>query len=313
MAGNSRPIWKDTIVTLTSGATTGVAFRIQTNGTTIYTGTCWPKPGTSVAKVKINDICADYLANVFPLEGTDKDCVSFSVQAYISNTWTTIYTTDFYRDWSYDRSRTPGSSAPCDPVLDIVHPLQYLPLWSANGSYAWTDTLAGGTTSAGSASNAGNFYFRDLSGVSNLASVAANGRTYKVADLCGGYVLYYLNGFGGWDSLPVQGRTMRSLALNRHTKEVMYNNDPAAYARGRDNYVTEVDAEYLFNIGPLNSQQSARMWHLLGSTFVYVHDIEAGQIYPLLLTDTAHEIKDRRGEMHFYELKAVIAQERLRR
>jgi hypothetical protein len=55
------------------------------------------------------------------------------------------------------------------------------------------------------------------------------------------------------------------------------------------------------------------MHHLTGSTFVYLHDITTGRVHPVTLTASSAERKTRAGVLHFYEIEAQLAQERIRR
>lgn len=316
------PIWLDYYVTLDSSASTGVAFRILCDGAVIYSGVSWPRPDSTEVSVKINDICADYLTRALPLEGSDYYDMTFTVQKYDtgSSAWVDVEEVTFTRNWSYDDSFDVDSDVPVAPITKRLHPSQYLPIFSNNGTFE--ATIYGDYTidfnldfaTAGYVSylSDGITYFLDLSQYSNLGTIVANGITYKVEDLCGGYVLYYINAYGGWDSLPIEGNTSIVDALTRYTKEKVYNNGTYP-ARGKDNYVNEVERRFKFNIGPLTADEASRMHHLLNSTYVYLHDIEKGRIHPLVLTGTSYETKERRGVFHFYQVEAALAQDRTRR
>ena len=54
------PIWKDKFVNLGSYASR--YFRIQAGGTTIYSGRAYRAASSGSLFVRINDICADYIA-----------------------------------------------------------------------------------------------------------------------------------------------------------------------------------------------------------------------------------------------------------
>ena len=62
------PIWKDKIIDL---GFPSVQFRIYDwdNSVSLYDGVAHAKPGEQTAKVRINDICADYLENILPTLG----------------------------------------------------------------------------------------------------------------------------------------------------------------------------------------------------------------------------------------------------
>ena len=311
MASYTLPIWKDTYITLSNNTTTGVRFRIQSSGAVIYTGTCWPRPGTTQAIVKINDICADYLSRALPLTGDDYYSATFTPQVYSGGSWSNLDTYTFVRDWSYDNTRILGTDKPVAPVTDLVHPAGYLPLFSFDGNFA-ASIVVGGATTSYTDSDVGNTQFLDLGDYPGWTEITANGETYHPAPLCGGFALYYINALGGWDTLPVMGRTQRSADATRYTREQVYDNRYYA-SRGTENYVTELQERFVLTIGPLTTEQSVRMGHLLGSTFVYLHDIAEGRVLPLVLTGGTIEHKDRAGVLHTYEVEAALAAERLRR
>jgi len=311
----TQAIWKDAVAILPGTlAVHGVPFRIETGGNIIYQGRAYLRPGGgNNPRVRINDICADFLQNNYPPEAADYDHLTFDVKAEISpGTWVGSGTFTLYRDWSYDPSRVPGTDIPVDPLLDIVHPGQYLPIYSDNGTFNYSYTESDGSAHSGYLSHAGNWYFKILTSIPDLATITANGHTYRVADLCGGYVFYYINAYGGWDSLVVQGRTARGGDITRYDKEVVYDN-AQAYARGRFTYVNDIVERYRCSVGPMNSAQSHKIGHLLCSPFVYLHDIDSGLVRPVTLKATAYDIEDQRGRLHYYDVEATLAQQRLRR
>ena len=321
------PIWKDYFITLFGGAAgKPVDFSVYCKDSPIYTGRAFPRPGSNYPSIRVNEICADYLTRALPIVGNDYYGAEFRVTY---NGLSSAFT--MARDWSYESTFTPGTDAPMFPVVPILHPGQYLPIWAPEGAYTATlilrpaspgdfcndfndDFLYFGATSivVTKSDLEGDFQFLDLSAYSNLAAVQVNGITYQVADLCGGYVLYYINAYGGWDSIPVQGRTIRTDTITRYNREDVYSNG-FYYNRGKENYVNEVEEKFKFVIGPLTTEQSARMPHLLGSTFVYLHDIDKGRIHPLNLTAATIEHKTRPGALHFYEVEASLGQNRTRR
>lgn len=329
----AQPIWLDTTVVLRA-TTGGTRWRIRKGvSDVIFTGYAFPAPGDDMPEVRINDICASFLPAVFPLEGADTVGAGFYVDAWDGSDWQQQLYVVFCRDWSYGRDEVDTSAAGAfsAPVAKLVHKDGYLPVYSPGGSGSATlklippgsgdfngdynqDFLNGVPTTVELAwtDASGDWKMLDLSDYEGLYEVDANGLVYQIANLCGGYVLYYLNALGGWDALPVTGRVIRSEDYARHTVETVYNN-ASVMARGKRDYVTEITPRYRLNVGPLSSDDAARIGQLTGSTLVYLHDIVAGEIRPVVLTGGAVEIKDRRGAMHTYEITAALAQNRIRR
>lgn len=326
MATYTQPIWKDADVVLAVDET-AIEYRIQVKKgntwETIFQGKAFARPGMTNPTVRINDICSDYLTKELPLLGhADQYDGTFKVEYWMYDDWYEKDTYIFTRDWSYDLGFAPATDIPVDPVVLGLNPDQYLPLFSRDGVFA--ATIRGGDFNEDfnldfSAANwyvsqisDGVTYFLDLSQYPGWSTIEANGLVYKAADLCGGFVLYYINAYGGWDSLPVAGRAVKVDGITRHNRDVVYNNGSYT-ARGRDNFVNEIQERFRLYVGMIGSEAAKRMHHLIGSTFVYLHDLEKGRVYPVVLTATSHEHQTRVGMLANYELEAVIAQDRIRR
>lgn len=326
------PIWKDYYVmledTLENVPATGLLYRIEVDGNLVFTGRAFPAPDDSELYVRINDVLATYLTATMPLDRTDRDYIAVRVFAYKNTEWVRCHTDAylyFRRDWSYDPTFD-DDYAPIRRILRRVSPLQYLPVWADDGEFSMTahfstaegdynldfngDYFVSGEHSEEyDESGSGQWTFVPLSDYLGADSFEANGETYT-PDCCCAFILYYLNAYGGWDFLPVEGKTNETDALTRYTNDVVYNNQ-AAINRGRFNYVNELAHKYTFFTGWLTEQQSANMHHLLNSPLVYVHDIKAGVVRPLVLTNSTTEHKN--GRLNQYTIEAQLAQDRLRR
>lgn len=324
----ANPIWKDYILDLGASADP-ILYRIRVfeDGawTTIYEGRAYPRPGAANVLVKINGVCADYLTRAWPSAVEDDWYEArFKVETYDpdTDTWDEEDDVTFTRDWSYDSDFDPGTDIPVVPVLDVFNPGQLLPIFSDSGEFEanlqsgdfnedFNDDFSGEAWYEDFERD-GYTYMLDLKDYPGVETITANGRKYKVGNFCGGFVLYYINAYGGWDFLPVQGRTAQFDDLTRYNREKAYENT-AYINRGTENYVNEIRERYVLNVGPLTSDQSSRMHHLIGSTFVYLHDIVKDRIHPVTLSVTSAERKTRAGVLHTYQIEAVVAQDRTRR
>lgn len=338
------PIWKDYPVTLGTGDAYDYEIRLNDNsGDIIYTGRAYKRPGADSVIVRVNDICAAYLTERLPALNIPAGFTSFAVaqtfvvRAYVSGSWTTKATIYFYNDWSYDHGFNPATMPLSDPITGELDPNQHL-VFSTLPASSLTAVLTfeDGTTStiviqiARSAdfNNDFNEDFAlidtaahggaaviDLSAFTGLVSVTIGTMTYKVRqDECPRYALYYVNAYGGWDSLLIDGNDRRIDTYDRHTMEMDYDNaDPAA--RGRDDYAIEVTPNLELHTGYLTDEQSARMHHLLGSTQVYLCDLPTGVVRPLVLTNTECEFKRfKTGHtLNAYTITAQVAQQFVRR
>lgn len=332
-------IWKDYFVTL--GTADTISFRIKVQdaqGQVIYSGKSHKKPGQTDNSIRINDICADYLTNALPaLSQAEFSALSFPlnfvVEAYLSGSWTTKGQVQFINDWSYDNSYNPTTMGMSFPVTDRIDSRQWLVFTALNVStITATLTFTDGTTSqviipveisadfsddfntdfAISARSAGSgTAVFDLSAWDNVASVTINGKTWNVVTDCKEWVLYYVNAFGGWDSLLIEGSTIEMDTLTRHTREMEYDNS-SSLNRGRRNYVNEITKSYTLHTSWLSDSESYRMSHLLNSTEVYLYNINTGEMMPIVLTNTTTEYKTYKGNggrLVNYTIEATIAQE----
>lgn len=334
------PIWKDYYVNF--GTANIVQYRIVVDSVVIYNGKAYKRPGATDNIIRINDICADYLQNVLPTlsqaEFSEIDMpVTFDIQRCSSGTWTSYDDVQFINDWSYDSSYDPttmGMAAPINGHFDARQWLVYTALSAsqitaeihlvdgssfsviipieitADFNADFNEDFAKSARSAGS----GTAVF-DLAEWGDVEYITIGNARYDVVTDCAEYALYYVNAYGGWDSLLIEGNTRVTDNLTRHTKETEYDNQETS-ARGREDYVIEIEKTYSLVTGWLADDESARMHHLLNSPDVYLYNINSGEMMSVILknTQTEHKtFKGNGGKMVNYTIEASLAQERLRR
>lgn len=335
----SWPIWKDFDANF--GAVDSADFRITVGnaaGSTtrlVYSGTAHRKPGESVLKVRINDICANHMSSdyytfrVLDSDGTAKEVVGML--------W----------DWSYEQ-RNPMSvfsdkffTAPitrmCASNQLLMLTVFTLPqvwdikvrIYGADGNVVTVDVETktetelleaygfgfalpvGGTRVRNYALNVGDypdalrveFFLDDLWSLS-----------YEVDRECYSHVLYYINAYGGWDSLLLRGRMGRETGIKRSTYGRPYDNKVAT-ERGTVNYLNELTHNLMLRTGWLTDEGASHIDHLLGSTNVYLRDLSTGSMTPLVINETSVAHKTFRGEgaaLVSYEISATEAQKGMR-
>lgn len=346
------PIWKDKIIDLLSGS---VQFRIFDPNTNIslYDGVANARPEESTAKVRVNDICADYLDNILPTlvngDVTSLAMKAFDVQTRQGEYWSTIEQVTFVNDWSYDydhNSSLSGISYPINGHIDSRMPI----LFSAYDKAQVTATIylngtsqsvvfpisGGGGGGGGSNGDFNNDFDSDFliggggggggtggygtlaiqaSSYSNLDRIVIGGNTYKVVTDCAKYALYYVNAYGGWDFFLIEGNTLEADNLKRFTREVEYDNRVISN-RGIHNYVNEITKGFTFHTGWLFDDQGERMHHLINSTDVYLYDIANGDMIPVTIPSTTCEYrtyKNQGNKLVNYTIQVEVAQNRVRR
>ena len=336
------PIWKDYFVTLGTGVVIPFRIRVQDqNGNIIYNGKSHIKPGETNNSIRINDICADYLTNALPaLSQAEFSALSFPLNFVVETFleyWTIAGQVQFMNDWSYDDSYNPATMGMSFPVNGRIDSRQWLVYTAYNAStITATLTFTDGTTSqvtipveisadfsddfntdfarSARAAGSGTAVF-DLSAWDNVASVTINGKTWEVVTDCKERVVYYVNAYGGWDSLLIEGNTIETDSLKRYTREMEYDNR-SIQNRGTQNYVNEITKSYTLHTSWMSDAESLRMHHLLNSPEVYLFNINTGDMIPVVLNNTTTEYKTYKnngGRLVNYTIDATLAQERIRR
>lgn len=335
----TQAIWKDKYVTLGNGSP--LNYRIKVGNNVIYSGKAFKRPNATDNIIRINDICADYLENVLPTlsaaQFTALGEVAFETQVQSSSTWTTKDTTTFINDWSYDYDHdveTDGMSFPINGHLDGRQLLLFT-AYNASQVEA-TFHYADGTSSfqiipieiTDDYDPSFNLDFArslrgpmsgtaviDLSNKVDLVSVEIDGMTYEVVGSCAKYALYYINAYGGWDSLLIEGVTSETDNVTRHNREHDYDNTNATN-RGTENYLNEIDKTYSINTGWMSEESSLRMHHLLNSTMVYMYDFAKAKMIPVVVNNTTTQyktFKSNQGQALNYTIEVSVAHSRIRR
>lgn len=333
MAVPLAPIWKDRIVTLDTGVDYA-DFEIRLNsasGTVIYFGRSYRKPGGTGIKARINDVCSAFLRTHAP-----------EMQPFV-NFYTLVggVTKDavcFIGDWSYDYGYTPTAGKLLnDPVLMEVDPRQLIlaSVYPKSGGNPVTASFSGATpvsqtvydaydfddeTGDNAASGAGGTIVIDMTNHSAATSVAlaAGGDTltFQVRkNACGRWCIHYVNAFGGWDWLLLDGTANFREGLEHHVALVDHSNELRS-ARGRKDYAIDVTPSWTLRTGYLTTDQSSRMHHLLTSPEAYLQDLADGAMIPVILTDAEAERQTYKGngrQLCQYTFTAQLAQEFVRR
>lgn len=325
------PIWKDKFVSLTNIASSEFRILLGSNNDVIYSGKAFRAPGDTATRIRINDICADYL------KGMDEDIfyagtipVQFLVQAKSGTSWVTKETVQFLNDWSYDSgysAATNGMAFPINGKIDARMPI----LLTKPSSATVTASLRyknGTTTSVTmsmvySALHDVDFprlcgaptYYLPTGQYSNLDTITIGAVQYKVVTECAKYAVYYVNAYGGWDCFLIEGGVMETDNIERHLRGVDTDNLYPAN-RGIDNYVSVVNKLFTFHTGWLSDEQSSRMHHLINATEVYILDLAQDIMLPVTVIDTAmdHKTFENQGnKMVNYTFQVQVAQHRIRR
>ena len=310
-------IWKDYEVSFGNVAEADYTIEVAGVGV-IYAGHAVRRPDAAQLTVRINDVCADYLLHTIPATASavstpEASAVTFTVKDGGGNY---VDAVQFVADWSFDHDHNPAVLS--DPVNGHVSAAQAL-IFSVLGTTAQTVVLDyGGSTQNVTVSASGGpvqVVSLPLSSYVGLEAVTAAGKTYKVVPPCHRFALVYVNAFGGWDTLLMEGRCSEADGYDRHTMRQRYDNAVRS-ARGTVEYANEVTRRWTLRTGWLLDGQAARMHHVIGSAHVYLYDIPAGTLTPVVITDDACEYRTYRGngaQLVSYAVNVETAQDIVRR
>lgn len=327
-----RPIWLDTYANLGSDAI--APYTIEADGVVIWVGTAYARPNEDEAIVCINRVCADYLASHLP--DISAPLYSHTIPTFIvkDKDGNAVAEVQFLNDWSYDpRHDIRVAADPIDGVVDVHQPL----LFSANTSESVTASLtfADGTTRTetltlgvvGDFDAFGSEFVRQVfattartavfnpSNYEGVVAVKIGGFDYKVENTCQRYALYYLNEYGGWDTLLIGSTDTKTDSYTRSEyKRIENTNHPEE--RGRTSYLNEIKRSWRLDTGILTDAQSMRMRHLLGSTSVYLYDLDNATMLPVIVADssmTYQTVKNNGRSFPKYTINVELATTRIRR
>ena len=328
-------IWKDYYVNL--GTAESIIYRIKVGDTTIYTGNSHLRPGQTENIIRINDICADYLSQAT----ADTYPVTFTIELLLKTAqdepadWEYFTEVQFINDWSYDESYNPETQGMSFPIINRIHKSQWFIYTSYDAtSLTLTLTLLDGSSiefplpvKVSSFLPQNTDFTRDVMSAGkgtavteqwiwgDVDHITINGKTWKMVDGCYKYALYYLNAYGGWDTLLIEGNTQVTDNLTRHTRDAVYDNTEIQN-RGTRNYLNEISKTFTLHTSWLSDDEASRMHHLLNSPNVYLLDMETNEMMPVVLTNTTTEYKTYKGnggKLVNYTIDATLAQERIRR
>ena len=279
------PIYKDTIFEYTGNT---LEYSIDMNGLTIFQGKAYIAPGDDSIKININRICENYLNNdavdeilVNRIFGSQTAYDAFKTFAIKDSSGNTLETYDFLYYYDYENELDMGDPYLNDPITDAYGINMY--------------KLA--------------TYFDGIS-VTNYPDMG-NYTRY----VCGAeYALYYLNAKGGWDCLLIEGNGERTDKISRHQYNKSYDNQTIEYEK--NTYISEIATSWKLNTGLLDDAQAHKLcWHLLTSNRVYLHDLEADKVIPVVVTNTQNVYKTYKNNNQQpiqYEIDVTESQTKLR-
>lgn len=252
--------WEDVILQRTESV---FDYRIYNRTNLIFQGRAYKRPNADTNDIKLNKIFENYLSNSIndllnsgePEDtGVNASKVFQIMKLDTDGTETLIDEYTILYDWSYD-FRFRGQDT------DLSRPI--------NGRYV-AGMYKMGTT---------------VNGQSGTVTNSLTEGAYNVLADCGEYALYYLNAYGGWDALLIDGTVLKKSTIKQYTTDRNYDNNKIEFEQTK--YINEIQDAYEINTGFLTDEQAANLSNnLIPSREVYLHIISENKIIPVLITDS---------------------------
>jgi hypothetical protein len=134
-----------------------------------------------------------------------------------------------------------------------------------------------------------------------------------ITDGCFRYCLYYLNQWGGWDTMLFRGKEMQTDNISRlsYKKDYVVN----SLDFHKVDYMTKINEQWTLNTSYIDDIQSSKMINVIGSNRLYLHDLVINKIMPVNITNTKCEHKTYKNQgrkMSVYTLEVSSSQEKYR-
>lgn len=330
------PIWMDKDFTFETNAD-AILYKVYdaTNDELLYSGKANKYPDANEITFNINSICGNYIDSdleygfnrEIDFQKNINGFKQFKIQANSQD----YQFFDSYNNWSYlnhNFINDGGNIVLSDPINYTVDYRQYFvfsvitPYFSTTRNVSWSlykkrqpgQMPPLPVLNSKQVDAKGMYTITDGNLTKDLVSIQAADKMYDVVDSCKRYCLYYVNGFGGWDSFLINGNDKKNDTIQQHTLEKYANNTTQQFAK--KNYLNKVTTKYTLYTHYLNDEEASKMWHLLESTQVYLHNLEEDKIIPVLIKDTSVDYKTftNNGKKKFYyTINVAESQEKIRR
>ena len=221
----------------------------------------------------------------------------------------------FFNDWSYkDRILTRGSIL-SDPISNLIDNRQYLvSSWlipinnNENIAFRYQNSVLGISGSEGVngyvfVNNLKNYTFpcnTELKIQIYKVTTLEEELVYKIDSSNKDYVLYYVNAAGGWDSLLVEGNVKKTDNIQSETYTQRVLDTSTSFSKNK--YLNTITSSWVLYTGYLNDIQASKMYNLLESNQVYLHNLKEDVITPVIITNSTCEYLTytNNGKKKFY-------------
>lgn len=137
---------------------------------------------------------------------------------------------------------------------------------------------------------------------------------FNIVNTCYDYCLYYVNAYGGWDSLLIDANVKKVDKIESKYYNRAFNNTTTQFEKKK--FTNVITPQYTLHTGWFNDDEQSRLYHLLESTEVYLHNLITDEILPVNITNNTCEYKTftNNGRKKFNNtINVEVAQTRIRK
>lgn len=148
-------------------------------------------------------------------------------------------------------------------------------------------------------------------GTYNTLTIGAS--KYLITNTCYRYCLYYLNQYGGWDSMLFRGKELQTDDLSRLSYKKNYVANSTEFHKV--DYLTTINEKWQLNTSFLDDLSSSKIINIMGSNRLFLHDLETGHIAPVNVTNSSCEhktYKNQSRKMATYNVEVTASQPKYR-
>lgn len=301
------PIWKE--FETRADVNDFVEYHIKLGSDIIYAGKAYKYPDESKVSWSINDAVSNYLGNGISFVEGIQQIPEYSKDFYMEDNVGDKFIETFYNSWAYKDTDYWLS----DPIDNRVDPRQWLPVSFLSTNYEMI--TVGGRTYAAFKENDGWTVMTRLRNhivnCNDIAAVGEDGTRLNYRYDKGDYVLYYSNAYGGWDSLLCNGTSKKTDNIE-HMNYRKKSKNQSQFSKV--NYQNNITPTWSLNTGITVDGQ--KMYHLLESTMVYLHNLETDEIIPVVITNSQCEYltyTNNGKKPYFYNITVEESNQKLRK
>lgn len=320
---NISPIWQDIKYTFTEPIAE-FSIREFNSREILYRGRSYQNPKLEPNSIYVNRLVENWI-NTPNFNPYDLSAVrgGYGIFDLLDVNGNVLQNYQFVNDWSYNINEFKAGLL-SRPILNNTYAIrgQYLP-FSIFGDDDINDVIFGYKLNNGTEYKQNRNVSNDVLHVWN-DEVKSNAQDISFAYIgkmkipfeepCKNrYVLYYVNPFGGYDYFNyfVKYQEIDNLQTYEYVQDV----DNTTINFGKNRYLTEINKNIKLTTGWLKEDESKRMWYLLESNKVYLHDVVEDRIYPVVITNKTIDYKQKTSTNKIiqYEIDLQFSQGRTRK